>query len=175
MPMKPEYPRRKICFTVIAGLLAVLMPALAAAVMPGEVPPAVDGAGMAGTPPVKWPALKGRIIVVDFWALWCAPCRAALPRLERLRVEHQDDPVSIISINLDEDEAEVRDYLKAHPVGFPVLHDPGAKTAMGFGVKRLPMTYLIDKKGVVRWIIEGTDGRDDKDLRESLASMLKDS
>lgn len=100
--------------------------------------------------------LRGKVVIVDFWDTWCPPCRAAMPHLQQLSVEHADDLVVVgVAIGRNGKQA-VADFVKAQGLTFPVvLIDEKFATAEAFdGVSSLPTTFLIDAEGVVRerWV-----------------------
>lgn len=90
--------------------------------------------------------LRGRVVLVNFWATWCPPCQRELPDLEAVWREFQAKGLVILAIS-DEDPALVRRYLATHPVTFPVLLDSSKKTQEEFVVPGIPMTLLYDRRG----------------------------
>jgi len=105
---------------------------------------------------------RGKIVVLNFWAAWCAPCREELPDFGELaEILAPDKDIALVTVSVDNGPDEVRDVLKttvkAFPPPFPVLFDPNGDTAAGpkFGTREYPETYLIDKRGVVRARFDG--------------------
>ena len=102
--------------------------------------------------------LQGKVVLLDFWATWCGPCMRAHPEVERLHEEFRDHPdFVLISVSLDETDAEVRRYLDTHPLEWVQVRDPYTKTetgsrhagpiAMAFRARGLPKYFLIDREG----------------------------
>jgi thiol-disulfide isomerase/thioredoxin len=98
---------------------------------------------------------KGKVILVDFWATWCGPCRAELPRVKKAYADFHDKGLEVLGVSCDNDGNELAQFLKANPdMPWPQLFD--AKTpgwhplAKSYGINGIPTMFLIDKKGVVR-------------------------
>jgi thiol-disulfide isomerase/thioredoxin len=119
--------------------------------------PAVDG------PAVALAALRGQVVVLDFWATWCGPCEIAHPLLLALHARHPD--VAIIGIS-DEDEQVIRDH-GASP--YPLVRDADATVARDYIVSGIPHVVLIDRAGIVRFVGGGIDGA--QQLEPELAKL----
>lgn len=97
-------------------------------------------------------AKKGRVLLVNFWATWCEPCKRELPAFEQFSAEQGEDGAVVLAINTGEDEATVRAFLEAQGVeGLNVLIDPEATVARTYGVIQIPVTFVIDQAGNVRY------------------------
>ena len=105
---------------------------------------------------------RGKVVVLNFWASWCAPCKEELPDLGELAHILKDyKDVALVTVSVDAGPNDVRDLLKTvlhDDAPFPVLFDPGGETAVGakFGTNQFPETWLIDKRGVIRARFDGT-------------------
>lgn len=100
-------------------------------------------------------ALRGRVVLVQFWASWCEPCREELPALARLRVSMQGRPLKVVTVNLGEGAARIVQYLREVAVDLPVVPDPDRRVGEAWGVGGLPMAFLIDAQGQVRYQVFG--------------------
>lgn len=100
---------------------------------------------------VSLDAYRGRVLLVNFWATWCPPCRREMPSIERLRQALAGEPFEVIAINVGEDPDTVRAFLTqlGTPLSFPILLDPRSTTRRDWTVTGLPMTYLVDRDGRV--------------------------
>lgn len=92
--------------------------------------------------------LRGKVIVLNFWASWCAPCIEELPSLEAM--QHQLPQVLVVGISTDEDSGAYAAFLKQHNVDLLTVDDPEQKSNALYGTFRYPETYIIDKSGIVR-------------------------
>jgi thiol-disulfide isomerase/thioredoxin len=101
-------------------------------------------------------ALKGRIVVVDFWASWCAPCKETFPLLEELHHRFSKQGLVILAVNEDKSRTAMAEFLKEHPVTYSVVRDPKKKLAAQVNVPGLPTSYILDREGKVLLIESGT-------------------
>lgn len=116
--------------------------------------------------------LKGRPILLDFWATWCGPCRASEPALNALSKEHLEKGLTLARISGDEDVAKWRRYLLAHPSHALEALDRDSVAAEAFGVRDRPTFVLIDGDGVVRWRQHGWTPYSYFILRHALTRVL---
>jgi cytochrome c biogenesis protein CcmG/thiol:disulfide interchange protein DsbE len=101
--------------------------------------------GLPGSPRTK-------VTIVDFWASWCGTCQDALPALEALWRDKQRDGVMVIAVNVDESSDAAMLTLQHLHLSVPVILDPGMRIAGNFGVGSIPTTFVVDAKGLVRWV-----------------------
>jgi peroxiredoxin/predicted negative regulator of RcsB-dependent stress response len=119
---------------------------------------------------VRLEAYRGKYVLIDFWATWCAPCIAELPRLQAAYRTYHDAGFDIIGISLDESKTAVVDFAKARNIPWPQLHNASGSADLveGFGVSSIPATYLIDPAGtIIRLDVRG------KVLDETLTRLIK--
>ena len=98
-----------------------------------------------------WEALRGQVVVLDFWATWCKPCEAAIPELDRLAAEHPQ--ARFIGIS-DEDLETIQPYVASHRIGYAIARDDQHASA-DYMIEALPTTVIIDKRGIVREVAFG--------------------
>lgn len=113
------------------------------------------------TPPLSLPDLSGRtvsladfrgkVVLVNFWATWCEPCRDEMPAFERLRASLAGRPFEVIAVNLAEPEARIRAFIEKVPMPFPVLLDRDMAAAKAWGARVLPATYVVGPDGRIRY------------------------
>jgi thiol-disulfide isomerase/thioredoxin len=97
-------------------------------------------------------AMKGKLVLIDFWATWCKPCIAMFPMVHKLREKNASKGFEVLSVSIDESRPELDKFLKKHSFSNPVLHDT-AKTWNAFSIKLIPAMYLVrDGKIVAQWI-----------------------
>jgi cytochrome c biogenesis protein CcmG, thiol:disulfide interchange protein DsbE len=99
--------------------------------------------------------LRGRVLVINFWATWCEPCREEMPSLQRLREKLDGESFDVLTVNFGESREKVSQFLGREKVALPVLLDPEKETAKAWGVGGLPMSFLVDAKGRVRYSVFG--------------------
>ena len=115
----------------------------------GETPP-LAGATLDGR---QWDLrdLKGRVVLINFWATWCEPCREEMPSFERLRDKVRGRPFEILTVNFGEGPARIEPFLVRHRISLPVLLDRDKEAAAAWHAGGLPMTFLVDARGRVRY------------------------
>jgi len=101
--------------------------------------------------PVDLASMKGRVVLVNFWATWCEPCRDEMPALERLREKLKGRSFELVTVNFGEGDGTVNRFLEKIKVSVPVLLDPTKDAAEAWKVKGLPMTFLVDASGTTRY------------------------
>ena len=94
---------------------------------------------------------RGRVVYLDFWASWCAPCRQSFPWMQSLKDAYEKQGLLVIAVNLDQDRADAERFLaRFHPT-FDVRFDPQGESAERFKVQGMPTSVIIDRHGVVRF------------------------
>ena len=136
------------------GAVILLAVATLGAAGKGDPAPAIQLKDQAGQP-FSLAAFKGHVVVVDFWASWCGPCRKSLPELDDLQTRFAPQGVKVVGISLDADAASVTAFLEKVPVRFTILHDPAGQTGEAFSVVAMPTTFLIDREGRIAGRFEG--------------------
>lgn len=98
---------------------------------------------------------RGKVVLVNFWATWCEPCRDEMPSMDKLREMLSGRPFVVLAINVDEPESRVRKFLEKLPLGFPVLLDPGRGLTKAWNVRVLPASFVIGPDGRVSYAAVG--------------------
>ena len=93
--------------------------------------------------------LKGKVIFLNFWATWCAPCRAEMPSMERIYKELKDEGLEIVAVNLQENRKHVQKFVDEFRLSFKVLLDKTGRVGQSYGTRYIPTTYIIDKNGII--------------------------
>ena len=120
----------------------------------GGEAPALSGLDLAGRR-VGLRALRGRVVLVHFWASWCGPCAEELPALAKLRERLRGRPFEVVMVNFGEGAAKVGRFVRKHAIDSPVLLDRDRTVAEAWGVGELPTTFLVDAEGRVRSAVFG--------------------
>jgi thiol-disulfide isomerase/thioredoxin len=92
-------------------------------------------------------AYRGKVVVVDFWASWCVPCRRSFPWMNQMQAKYADDGLVIIAVNVDSEPDEAAAFLRDYPADFEIIYDPTGDIAQEFGVSAMPSSYIFDRKG----------------------------
>ncbi len=111
--------------------------------------------------------LRGKIVLVNFWATWCPPCREEMPLFEEVYRKYKDKGFEILAVSTDTSAEAVRKFVKEFKVSFPVLMDDG-KVSTSYGIQGLPTSFLIDREGKVIKIRLGKYREVEKDVKEAL-------
>lgn len=114
--------------------------------------------------------LRGQVVVLDFWASWCPPCRAAIPALERIHREYGPRGVAVIGINVS-DNADPHEFMASMNATYTVLIDNGT-TARDYKVKGIPTLVVIDREGNIRYRESGFGGRTETEMRAAIDGAL---
>jgi peroxiredoxin len=115
---------------------------------------------------------RGRVVLINFWATWCAPCRDEMPSIQRLKEKLAGRPFVVLAINLDEPESRIRKFLTEMKVDFAVLLDPERKVAKAWGARILPASYVVGADGKVRYSLVGEIEWDNEHVVARIAELL---
>lgn len=99
--------------------------------------------------------LRGEVVLLNFWASWCGPCREEMPLMEEIYQQYKDLGFTILAVNVDEDPADADRFLSSVPVSFPVVYDSQSKVSEMYKVDAMPTTILIDRDGQKRFLHRG--------------------
>jgi thiol-disulfide isomerase/thioredoxin len=159
---------------LLLALALAAAPALAQPLKPwsGGATPALELADLQGVRH-KLADYRGSVVLVNFWATWCEPCRDEMPSIERLRASLEGRRFVVLAVNLAEPEARIRKFLDAVPVRFPVLLDRDTQTSRAWQAKVLPATYIVGPDGVIRYRHVGELDWSKPEVREQIVKLLK--
>jgi peroxiredoxin len=154
----------------VAGLAMSNMPAGAAVTPSAGAPdftlPSLDG------PNLRLQEQRGRVVMINFWATWCGPCRVEMPHLSKLYEKYRGSGFTVLAVNIDEDPHKAASLAKQLGMRFPVLLDTEKKVSRLYDLSTMPSTVLVDRDGRVRFVHRGyRDGYEDtydKQIRELL-------
>jgi len=146
-------------------------PAFAAALEVGQVPPDVAMKTLAGKP-ISLASLRGKVVLIDFWASWCAPCKEEMPFLERLQKRHGDRLV-IVGVSVDNERANAEQFVRELKVTFPIVHDGKHTVADQYKPPRMPTSFILDREGKVRFVHAGFHKDDIAKIEREIAKLLE--
>jgi peroxiredoxin len=119
---------------------------------------------------VSLEALRGEVVLVNFWATWCGPCRAEMPELDAVAREYADAGFHVLAVNVLEDAERVQRFGQELKLDLPLLVDPAGEAYRAYNVHGMPTSFLIDRDGVIRDVRYGVVTRDF--LQRRLAALL---
>ena len=122
--------------------------------------------------PTALKQFAGKVIYLDFWASWCAPCKTSFPLLNKLHAKLKAQGFEVVAINLDEDKLLGEKFLQEVPVDFTVLRDAKGELADQYVVESMPTSFIIDRNGIVQKIHHGFTSDDIKELEAKITELL---
>ncbi|MBU0677503.1 MAG: TlpA family protein disulfide reductase [Verrucomicrobia bacterium] len=121
------------------------------------------------------PATEGKVVLIDFWASWCAPCKVSFPYLDGIIREYAAKGFELIAVSQDDDREAMERFLESNPVSFSIVRDRDHKLAATVQPPGMPTTLLVDKNGRIRHLHKGFHGEKTADqLREWIKELLSE-
>ena len=156
--------------TILALLLSV--PAVAGSSASGPAPQfSLDSRN---GPKISLAQYKGQVVMLNFWASWCGPCRQEMPILEQLNHQYRNKGVALIGVNVEPDSTLATNWLKATPVTFPILFDVDSKVSKLYEVQGMPNTVILDRKGIVRYIHRGYTPGAENEYLDQIRTLIRE-
>jgi thiol-disulfide isomerase/thioredoxin len=153
--------------------LGVVLSAPALAVSPAGPAPGFELASMAGKN-VNLAQYKGQVVMINFWASWCGPCRQEMPLLEQLHKKYKPMGFTMVGVNVEPDSSKAVDWLKATPVTFPILFDTKSEVSKLYSVQGMPSTVIVDRKGNLRWLHRGYKPGDENEYLNQIRALVRE-
>ena len=122
--------------------------------------------------PVTVAALAGKVVIVDFWATWCAPCKEEMPVLEKLYKKYGSKGLVVVGVSVDKDASNIKSFVKKLGVSFPIVHDANHQVSGRYQPPRMPSSYIIDRKGIVRFVHGGFRADDAPVFEKQVLQLL---
>jgi len=120
-------------------------------------------------------SLKGQVILLDFWASWCGPCKTSFPVMEELNKKYASQGLTIVAVSVDEKQENMQRFLKSTKVSFTVVRDAQHKLVAAADIKAMPTSFLIDRAGKIRMIHVGFDpDKSPRQYTEEIEELLKE-
>jgi len=137
--------------SLLIGFLTVLLAGCYSGSRPPHIGnPAPDFTVQDADRKVSLGDLRGQVVVLNFWATWCAPCVEEMPSLVQMQQKMKNKGVDVLAVSVDVDENAYRKFLKDHSIDLLVVRDPERKSNNLYGTFKFPETYIIDRSGVLR-------------------------
>ena len=162
----------RIRFAAIAAALSVSLPALAGSSAAAPAP-TFTLASRAGQD-VSLAQYKGNVVMINFWASWCGPCRQEMPLLESIYKKYNKMGFTLIGVNVEPDSNAANEWLKATPVSFPILYDRDSKVSKLYDVAGMPSTVIIDRSGKLRVLHRGYKAGDENEYLDSIRTLIRE-
>jgi len=115
---------------------------------------------------------RGRVILINFWATWCGPCRDEMPSIQGLKEKLAGRPFAVLAVNLDEPESRIRKFLSQMKLDFTILLDPERKVAKAWDVRILPASFVVGPDGRIRYSLIGEINWDHELIVSRIAELL---
>ncbi len=118
--------------------------------------------------------LRGQVVMINFWATWCGPCREEMPLLDALYQRYRDLGFELIGVNVDEDSSMAHGWLEERPVSFPIVYDPRSDVSRLYDVTAMPSTVLVDRSGQVRFRHYGYQPGYENDYQDQIRTLVRE-
>jgi len=115
---------------------------------------------------------KGKVVLVDFWASWCVPCKTSFPAVDGLFKDYRDRGLQVVAVNVDERDRDAQAFLQPRPHVMPIAFDPKGELARDFNVEAMPSSFLSDRAGYVRFVHTGYTAKDLATYRTEIDGLL---
>ena len=158
---------------LLASFVALVVPNLVIASEVGKSAPdftlkSLDGKNL------KLSEMTGNVVLINFWASWCGPCREEMPLLNALHNKYEPLGFTVLGVNVEEDLKGAKGFLKNFPVDFPVLLDNTNKVSKQFKVVAMPTTIVVDRDGNMRYLHQGYKSGDEAKYRQMVKTLIRE-
>jgi peroxiredoxin len=154
----------------LTAALAIVLPALAGTEAPApQFTLAARGGG-----DVSLAQYHGQVVMINFWASWCGPCRTEMPLLDSIYRKYNKLGFTLLGVNVEPDSKAADDWLKQTPVTFPILFDKDSKVSKLYQVAGMPSTVIIDRKGNLRVLHHGYKPGDENEYLDSIRTLVRE-
>jgi thiol-disulfide isomerase/thioredoxin len=165
---------RFACIVLIAAGTAILAPPAYAATSVDVAAPAFDLPTRAGGR-ISLQDLRGQVVMINFWASWCGPCRDEFPVLDQMYRKYGPMGFRLVAVNVESDPTDAERFLAKVPVSFPIAYDHDNVVSGKYGVSAMPTTLILDRKGRVRWLHRAYKPGDEDEYLNQVRAMLREA
>lgn len=142
----------------------------------GAPMPSIVVRELAGKRKIDLGALQGKVVLVDIWASWCAPCKEEMPLLDELATRLKKSGIEVIAVSVDEDKDSAQEFLSSREDWtLTVAHDPKGKVPEVLKPSKMPTSYVLDSEGIIRYINEGFERSDVKVIETRLKALASEA
>ena len=158
---------------LLASIVALVVPNLVLAAEVGKTAPdftlkSLDGKNL------KLSEMTGNVVLINFWASWCGPCREEMPLLNALHNKYEPLGFTVLGVNVEENVNGAKGFLKNFPVDFPVLLDNTNKVSKQYKVIAMPTTVVVDRDGNMRFLHQGYKSGDEAKYRQMVKKLVRE-
>lgn len=167
---------RTLALTLLCSAGSALLVSAADAapsIAPGAPAPAFQ-LPTSGSAPLALSDLKGQVVLINFWASWCGPCRQEMPVLEQLYRKYKPAGFTLLGVNVEPKSGDAIGFLKSTPVSFPILFDTASKVSTLYEVSGMPSTVILDRKGNVRFIHHGYKPGEESEYLDQIRTLMRE-
>jgi cytochrome c biogenesis protein CcmG, thiol:disulfide interchange protein DsbE len=115
---------------------------------------------------------RGKVVYVDFWASWCAPCKKSFPWMAEMQKKYGPSGFAVVAVNVDKKRPDAERFLQSTPAQFTVLYDPAGAAPTAWDVKAMPTSFVVDAKGVVALVESGFKDENAAELESRIKSLV---
>ncbi len=155
------------------ALLTLMMPVIGHAVAVSDDAPDFTLKSLEGSN-LRLEEYRGQVVLLNFWASWCGPCRQEMPLLDRLHHRYEDTGFAVLGVNVEGEVAPAQEIVDKTNVTFPILIDDGQKVSEMYNLQAMPSTVVIDRDGVVRYIHLGYKPGDEAKYVEVVKQLIRE-
>jgi len=124
--------------------------------------------------PVRLSELRGKVVLINFWATWCGPCRKEMPLLEAIHRRYEKLGLTLLGVNVEEDLSDAEEFLRQTPVSFPILTDPENRVSRLFDVAAMPSTVIVDRAGRLRHLHHGYQDGYENIYQDQVRALIRE-
>jgi cytochrome c biogenesis protein CcmG, thiol:disulfide interchange protein DsbE len=156
---------------LLAALLSIGS-AASAQVKKGDHAADFQGKTLAGES-LKLSSLRGKVVLLDFWASWCEPCKKELPLLAKMAPRLKQRGIEIVAVNIDENRQNAEAFLRAHNLALTVVPDADKSIVGKYEPPKMPSSFVVDRAGIVRSVNDGFEPGDESKIEQQLTDLAK--
>ena len=123
---------------------------------------------------IRLEELRGQVVMLNFWASWCGPCRQEMPLLDDLYERYSPAGFTLLGVNVDADVADAKAVLEEIPVSFPIVYDTNSKVSEAYNIDAMPSTVFIDRNGKLRYLHRGYKAGDEAEYRKIIKELIRE-
>lgn len=158
------------CVLVLSALLLTASPAYSAGAMRVSAPDFTLKSHSGEN--LRFSEFRGQVVLINFWASWCGPCRQEMPLLDQLHGKYAPLGFTVLGVNVDQDQAQAQAMLARIPVSFPVVFDNGSNVSKLYDVIAMPTTVIVDRNGEARYLHRGYKPGDEEQYQRHVRALL---